>query len=78
MSFQTKWNPEHYSPKEIEFPDGTTKIIQYMRDGLILFTDNSSAEYERGIRGEATISPIENELQVFLALASYKERTGQA
>ena len=34
-------------PKTITFPSGLEKTVQYMSDGLFLFTDNTNAVYER-------------------------------
>ena len=34
-------------PQIVTFPNGLEKTVQYMRDGLFLFTDSTSAVYER-------------------------------
>ena len=34
-------------PKTVTFPNGSEKTVQYMRDGIFLFTDRTDAVYGR-------------------------------
>ncbi len=45
-SFILEWNGTRV-PEEVKFPEGVTRKVQYMRDGMLLFRDNTSAIYER-------------------------------
>ncbi len=45
-AFIFEWNGTR-TPEKVTFPDGQEKIVGYMRDGMLLFKDKSSAVYER-------------------------------
>lgn len=44
--FEFEWNGDRV-PRIVNFPDGTKKEVQYMRDGILTFKDGSMATYER-------------------------------
>lgn len=63
MKFTAKWEGKR-TPTVVEFPDGTKRTVNYMRDGLILFKDNFSCGYERKGEFEAEINIPESHDEV--------------
>lgn len=59
MKFTAKWEGKR-TPVTVKFPDGTERQVNYMRDGIILFTDNFSCGYERKSNFEAEINVPES------------------
>ena len=72
-SFNFAWVAGKRTPDTVILPDGTVKTVAYMRDGLILFTDNTSASYERMGDYEATMTLNETFEQTLDTLANYLE-----
>lgn len=77
MTFNFKWTDGH-TPKEITFPDGSVGIVQYMRDGLILFTNRSGCEYTRLGPREADITTIDTASHLRQAVNNYKSKQGNS
>ncbi len=50
--------PNRKTLQEVIFPDGSKRTVQYMRDGLILFTSGPGATYERVGDNEVVITPV--------------------
>lgn len=44
-TFRHAWNSPSKTPRHLTFNEGAE--IQYMRDGILLLTDNNSGTYER-------------------------------
>lgn len=73
MKFTSKWEDKR-TPVTVKFPDGTERRVSYMRDGLILFTDNFSCGYERKSDFEAEINLPESDDEVKDILKGYWDK----
>lgn len=47
ISFEFEWEGPLRVPKIVTFPDGSSKEVGYMRDGSIIFQDETVGKYER-------------------------------
>ncbi len=74
-TFTATWT-ERRTPATITFPSGEVKTVEYMRDGLILFTDGDSANYKRLGDFSAEITLNESWEQVQATLDAYKKKAG--
>lgn len=72
-TFKATWT-DRSRPTTITLPSGEVKTVKYMRDGLILFTDNSSASYERLDVFSAIIALNESWEEAKGAVADYWSR----
>lgn len=70
MSFEIELPENRRTLAEIVFPDGNTRAVQYMRDGVVVFADGgNNALYERSAnRRTVTITPITNERSLHQAI----------
>jgi len=49
VSFDFEWDGQGRVPETVIFPDGSSKEVGYMRDGMINFQDGTVGTYERVI-----------------------------
>lgn len=76
MEFNYKWDNGKRVPDSVEFPDGTIKDVQYMRDGLCLFVGGDSTSYERTTDNSATFIIVETFEQAMEEALAYRNRVG--